>query len=460
LTKLRAKILNRQELLSKCSSRNRLSRSIALNLLEQAVMSADPYMAIRNVLKLKGDFVQIGKDRIRLRGHVIVVGAGKASGGMAAAIESILGDKVDDGAVIVPKGTASSYSLQRIRLLEGDHPQPSKDSVEAAKAVVKEVSGLNEEDLVISLISGGGSSLMCLPSEDIPLEDKIATTRALLRSGATIMEFNTVRKHISAVKGGMLAKAAYPASVINLLISDVPGDREEVIASGPMCPDPSTFDDAMRVLSLRGLLGHLPASVEGHITRGVQHQIPDTPKPSDKVFRSVITKIVAGGKIALNSMELVCRRKDWRAVVLTSCLEGEAREVGTVLASIGIELGSRVAKRPMVVLASGETTVTIRGDGRGGRNQEVALSAAIKLSGTEGVTVASMGTDGVDGVTDAAGALVDGRTYDAVLDSGLNPREALNRNDSYTTLKPVQSLIFTGPTGTNVSDIIVIVAAP
>lgn len=460
LAKLRARILNRQELLSNCSGKNRLARSITLHLLEQAVRSADPDAAVRNVLRVKGDHIRIGGEGVELSGRVIVIGAGKASGRMATAIESIMDDRIDEGTVIVPKGTASSHGLRRIRLREGDHPQPSRDSVEAAKAVIGAVSGLSEGDVVISLISGGGSALMCLPSEDIPLEDKIATTKALLRSGATIVEFNTVRKHISAVKGGMLARAAYPARVVNLLLSDVPGDREEIIASGPLCPDPSTFDEAMRVLKLRGLVGAIPDSVEGHIIKGIRGQIPETPKPDDKAFRHVITKVVAGGRMALRSMERLCRKSNWGVNALTSCMEGEAREVGTVLASIGIELGSKGGNRPKVVLASGETTVTIRGDGRGGRNQELALSAAIKLWGNQGVTVASMGTDGIDGVTDAAGALVDGRTFDEIIGLGLNPRDALNRNDSYTALRSAHSLIFTGPTGTNVSDIMVIVAVP
>jgi glycerate 2-kinase len=452
--------LNRQELLSNCSVRNRLARSIALHLLEKAIRSADPETAVRNALRAKGRYVRIGREVVGLRGRVIVIGAGKASGRMATAIQSIMGDSIDGGVVIVPKGTARGYKLRKVQLLEGDHPQPSEDSVEAAKAVIGAVRGLSAGDVVISLISGGGSSLMCLPSEDVPLEDKIATTRALLRSGATITEFNTVRKHISAVKGGMLARASHPARVINLLLSDVPGDREEIIASGPMCPDPSTFDDAMRILKLRGLWGHLPPSVEGHIASGVEHHIPDTPKPSDEIFRNVITRVVAGGKMSLRSMEQMCRGSTWRAIVLTSCIEGEAREVGTVLASIGIELGSGATKRPVVALAAGETTVTMRGEGKGGRNQEVALSASIKLRGTEGVAVASMGTDGIDGVTDAAGALVDGRTCDAVLNAGLNPRDSLNRNDSYAALRPARSLIFTGPTGTNVSDVMVVVAVP
>jgi glycerate-2-kinase len=456
----RIKIGNRLELLSGCPKRDKLARRIALDLLEHAVRSADPYVAVEGALSVKGSCIRIGKTRIGLRGKLTVVGAGKASGRMAEAVEAVLGDRINNGTVIVPRGTRGKYDLTRIGLLEGDHPQPSEDSVEAAKAVVRAVSGLSEMDCVISLISGGGSSLMCLPSEDIPLEDKIATTRELLRSGATIREFNTVRKHISAVKGGMLAKAAYPANVINLLVSDVPGDREEIIASGPMCPDPSTFDDALRVLKVRGLMGHLPASVEAHISKGVQRQIPETPKPGDDIFRKVITDVVAGGRKALAFMERRSRVNGWRTVVLTSCIEGEARDVGTVLASVGIEVGGKVARRPMVALAAGETTVTVRGDGRGGRNQEVALSAAIKLEGTEGIAVASMGTDGIDGVTDAAGAIVDGGTLNAVLDHGLNPREALNRNNSYAALRPAHSLIFTGPTGTNVSDVMVVVASP
>ncbi|MBO3803449.1 MAG: glycerate kinase, partial [Candidatus Brockarchaeota archaeon] len=370
------------------------------------------------------------------------------------------GDAISDGVVLVPRGTGGRYGLRRIRLLEGDHPQPSRESVEGAKEVVKAVSNLKGSDLVISLISGGGSSLMCLPCEGISLEDKVATTRALLKAGATIKEFNTVRKHLSAVKGGMLARAAYPAKVVNLLISDVPGDREEVIASGPMCPDPSTYEEALGVLRSRGLLGNLPCSVEERIERGARREIPETPKPGDAVFRNVVTKIVAGGRMSMKAMARRCREKGWAVLELGSSIEGEAREVGTVLASIGIELATRARGRPLVALAAGETTVTVRGNGKGGRNQELALSASMKLEGVQGVALASMGTDGIDGVTDAAGAVVDGETARRIRDAGIDPKDALGRNDSYSALVPVKSLIYTGPTGTNVSDVMVIAATP
>ncbi|MGQ9514177.1 MAG: glycerate kinase type-2 family protein [Thermoproteota archaeon] len=453
-------IINRSDILEGSSRRNRPARKIALDLLELGIESADPYKAVLRALKRVGRSIRIDSKRLGIEGLIIVIGAGKASGRMAEAVESILGDDISDGIVIVPRGTSGRYDLRKIRLFEGDHPQPSYESVKGAREVVRLVSGLDERDLVISLISGGGSSLMCLPSEGITLEDKIETTRALLKAGATIREFNTVRKHLSAVKGGMLAKTTYPAKVLNLLISDVPGDLEEIIASGPMCPDPSTFEDALRVLKIRGLLSKLPSSIEERIRRGALHEIPETPKPSDKVFKNVVTKIVASGKISMKSMVRMCKREGWRTLELGSSIEGEAREVGTVLASIGIELATKVGRRPIVALAAGETTVTVKGDGKGGRNQELALSAAIKLEGVKGLAVASMGTDGIDGVTDAAGAIVDGDTVKKIFDAGIDPREALDRNDSHNALKPFKSLIYTGPTGTNVSDIMVIVATP
>jgi len=453
-------IKNRFEIMAGCSKRNRLSRSLALDLLDVAVRSADPFKAVSRVLRRADSSVKVGDKRISVGGRVIVVGAGKASGRMAEAVESILGNMVSEGLIIVPRGTSSKYKLRKIRLLEGDHPQPSQESVKGAGEVVRAVSGLGRSDLVISLISGGGSSLMCLPCEGITLEDKIATTKALLMAGATIKEFNTVRKHLSAVKGGMLARAAYPAKIVNLLISDVPGDREEIIASGPMCPDPSTFEEALKVLRLRGLIGKLPSTVVERIEKGARHEVPETPKPADKIFRNTMTKIVAGGSISLKSMARMCKEKGWTALELGSALEGEAREVGTVLASIGIELAKKVRRKPIVALAAGETTVTVRGNGKGGRNQELALSASIKLEGVQGVTLASIGTDGIDGITEVAGAVVDGETAGRILDAGIDPREALGRNDSYNALKPVQSLIYTGPTGTNVSDVMVIAATP
>jgi glycerate-2-kinase len=321
------------------------------------------------------------------------------------------------------------------------------------------VGKAEDNDLVFCLISGGGSSLMPQPRGGISLEDKRKVTDALLKCGATITEINTIRKHISELKGGWLAKEAYPATVVNLILSDVVGDPLDFIASGPTVPDTTTFHDATEILKRYELWSEVPSSVRKVLSDGEKGLIPETPKPGDKVFKKVHNIIVGNNFTASEAAYETLRKAKINTLLLTTTLEGQAKDVGTVLASMAKEIaasGNPVCK-PAALVAGGETTVTVVGKGKGGRNQEIALGAALRIDKMNGVVVASVSTDGVDGPTDAAGALVDGRTLQRAHDAGLKPREYLVNNDSYVFFSKLGDLVFTGPTGTNVCDVAVVV---
>ncbi len=392
-------------------------------------------------------------------GSVYVVGGGKACGPMAEALVELLGDRIKDGAINIPYSN-SSYRTGRVKLQRASHPIPDQSGVEGATRMLDLVGKAEEKDLVFCLISGGGSSLMPQPRSGISLEDKQKVTDALLKSGATINEFNTVRKHISGLKGGWLAKAAYPATVVNLILSDVVGDPLDFIASGPTVPDTTTFHDAIEVLKQYGLWSKVPDSVRKVLTDGEKGLIPETPKPGDKVFKKVHNIVIGNNFTASHAAYNNFRKAELNSLLLTSTLEGQAREVGTMLASMAREIvvsGNPVPK-PAGIVAGGETTVTVAGKGKGGRNQEIALGSALKIGSMDGIVIASVSTDGVDGPTDAAGAIVDGKTLQRARNLGLNPRDFLANNDSYTFFSKMGDLALTGPTGTNVCDVTVIVA--
>jgi len=444
------------------SSRGGEERRVALDLLEEGLRAADPESAVKSNVHLRNGLLRIGGAEIDLSSvqRVVVVGAGKASGSMAKAVEDVLGDLIEDGLVIVPRGSPL-FKLKRIRLWEGDHPIPSERGMEGARRILellKESSG--KDTLVIALISGGGSALMPLPAKGISLDDKKELTRLLLRCGASIDEINVVRKHISAIKGGWLAKAAYPSRIISLIISDVVGDRLDLIASGPTVPDPSTFEEAYNILKRYRLEEAAPRSVVDYIKEGIRGSRPETPKPGDPVFDKVLNLIVASNRLSLLAMKAKAEAMGFTSLLLTSYMEGEARHVGRFLASICKEVfyhGSPVG-RPAVILAGGETTVTVVGKGKGGRNQELVLGALKGLRGVRGVALASIGSDGIDGVTDAAGAVLDEHFIRRVEERGLEADEFLSENDSYGFFKEVgDGLIYTGYTGTNVNDLTVAV---
>ncbi len=452
------RIRNREALVSHAlSTLASRARGIALDAIEEALRSVDPGRLVKSRVTLTGDTLNVDAhifDLSHFR-RVLVIGGGKASGAMAEALEEILGDRIEGGVVVVPRGTGKRYRLRRIGLHEAPHPIPDEESVEAARRVMEMAGEAEEDDLVFCLISGGGSSLMTLPREGVTLNDKQRVTEMLLRSGATIDEINTVRKHLSGLKGGQLAGKIHPATLITLILSDVVGDRLDVIASGPMTPDPTTFQEAISILKRYGLWGEAPESVRKTLSKGARGEIPETPKVGDPSFRKVLNVLVGNNRIACSAALGALQRRGLKTLFLGSFVEGEARHLGFFLGALAREI--RVSGNPLPppvgVVVGGETTVRVTGGGTGGRNQEVTLGAALKIEGLDGVVVASISTDGIDGPTDAAGAIVDGDTAPRSRELGLDVREYLEENDSYTLLSRLDDLIYTGPTGTNVNDL-------
>jgi glycerate 2-kinase len=429
---------------------NRKARALALNSLEFALNAVDPKGIMKSRLLLK-NFFDLKKFK-----DVYVIGGGKASGSMAEALEQVLGGRITEGLVNVPHGTKPKTKI--IELHGASHPTPDDAGVEGTRRMLEIAELAKEEDLIICLISGGGSSLMPLPRGEVSIADKREITDALLKCGATINEINTVRKHISDFKGGWFAKKAYPATILNLILSDVVGDPLDFIASGPTVPDSTTFSDAIKVLNKYGLWNRTSQSIRKVLSDGDKGLIPDTPKANDEAFKKVFNILVGNNRVASLAACRHLKSEGLGTVLLTTTLEGEARHVGVVLAAIAREVcvsGNPVPK-PAGMIAGGETTVTVTGKGSGGRNQEIALAAAEKVKGLDGVVVASLSTDGVDGPTDAAGAIVDGKTVARAAKTGLAPEEYLAENDSYHFFSKLDDLIFTGPTGTNVNDISVI----
>jgi len=454
-------IKNEQELLDNArSSLDRKARQLAINALNVALEVSDPSNIIRSKVRVEKNFLKIDGLAFNLDEfkNVFVVGGGKASGYMTEAVEGLLGERIKDGAINVPYASPA-YETGRVKIEHASHPVPDIAGVRGAKRILDLASQAEENDLIICLLSGGGSSLMPQPCAGVSLRDKRRVTDMLLKSGATINEVNAVRKHISVFKGGWLAKRAYPATVVNLVLSDVVGDPLDAIASGPTVPDSSTFQDAIEILKRYGLWSKIPTSVKKVLLSGSKGLVPETPKAGDKAFEKVHNVVVGNNMTASLAAFNTLKRAGLRALLLSSCLEGQARDVGTVFASMAKEIvvsGNPVPK-PVGVVAGGETTVTVVGRGRGGRNQEVVLGAALRIGGLDGVCVASLSTDGVDGPTDAAGALVDGKTMIRAGELGLNARRFLLENDSYSFFSRLGDLLFTGLTGTNVDDVSVIV---
>lgn len=451
-----AKIKNQEQLVSNGETRSdREARTLALESLEAALKAADPIEIIRSKLSLKNSILHVDNHSFDLRKfkNIYVLGGGKATGAMADALEHVLEKKITRGLVNVPHGTTSKTAI--IELHEANHPIPDESGVEGTRRMLEIAEQAEKDDLVICLISGGGSSLMPLPRNGISINDKREITNALLKCGATINEFNTVRKHISDFKGGWLAKKAYPATILNLILSDVVGDPLDFIASGPTVPDSTTFSEAVKVLEKYKLWEETPAPIKKVLLDGKKGLIPETPKANDEAFKKVHNIVVGNNRLASLAAYEHSKLRGLKALLLTATLEGEARHVGTVLATIAREVLSsgNPLKRPACIVAGGETTVTVTGKGRGGRNQEIALAAAMKLGGMDGVVVASLTTDGVDGPTDAAGAIVDGKTLTRASRMGLAPERFLADNDSYSFFLRLSDLVLTGPTGTNVNDV-------
>jgi len=430
---------------------------VVVDLVETGLKAADPKVAVMKNITVKDNTLVIGGRTFNVKGNVYVVGFGKASVKMGEAIEDLLNDLITAGFIIAPK-IPVDIRLRKLKVLRGDHPIPGENTLRSTEEVLSLVRSADSDDLVIVLISGGGSALFEKPIPPISLGDLRELNRLLLKSGADIKEINTVRKHVSMVKGGRLAEIIYPAQTVALIISDVVGDPIEFIASGPTAPDTTTFHDAVKILKYRSLWDIIPRSVRAVIERGVKGEIPETPKPGHKVFEKVRNSIIASNIISLKAMEVRARELGYNTLVLTSMMEGEAREVGKFLAGVARHVATygEPVKKPAVILLGGETTVTVRGDGIGGRNQELALSFAIHARELRNVVLASVGTDGIDGVSSAAGAVVDGETYSEAVREGINLIDYLRSNDSYTALSKLNRVIITGLTGTNVNDLVVL----
>jgi hydroxypyruvate reductase len=439
--------------------RARLRRAAAA-ILEESLAAASPARLVEAHLRRRGGTVEAAGVRYPTsRGRIALVAAGKAAVPMARAAERRIGHHLSEGIAVT---SSEADDLERVRVRTASHPVPDARGLAAAREIRELAQGLGPNDLLLVLLSGGASALLPAPAEGLTLDDKQRTTGVLLRAGATIHELNAVRKHLSHLKGGGLAQAAAPARVVTLVLSDVVGDDLSTIASGPTVPDPSTYSDALAVLSHRGLLSDVPRAVRARLQAGVRGQEPETPKPGDRIFRRVATCIVGSNRLSVAAAARAARRRGLRPLVLTTRLEGEAREVARVLVAIlreCIETG-RPAAPPVCLLAGGETTVTVSGSGRGGRNQELAVAAAEALTDFPApAVVASIGTDGIDGMSDAAGGIADDETTARAAAVGLAPASVfLADNDTRSFLGPLGDLILTGPTGTNVCDVVVALA--
>jgi len=428
--------------------------------MNEALDAADPARIIRKHLRLNGRILRADKLRFQLKGYrrIFVIGGGKASGYMAEEVEKLLGSWITRGLVIIPDYLRPKPRGRRIRYHPATHPIPTRKGMEAVLAMLRVVENISRDDLLIVLISGGGSALMPRPVEGISLNDEAKVTSLLLKSGASIDELNSVRKHLSRVKGGRLAATLYPATVLTLIISDVVGDKIDAIASGPTVPDPTTYHDAEQVLKKYDLWSRIPANARSIITNGVSGSIPDTPKRENKIFKHVHNLIIGSNRASCIAAATAMRRAGYRTQVLSIQVTGEAREAGRIFGSIARDLQDSGLPYPAqsALVAGGETTVTVRGKGKGGRNQELALAAAMKISDSERVVVGSFATDGIEGQTDAAGAVADGSTITRGLKLGMDPEEFLRNNDSYHYFLKLKDLVMTGPTGTNVNDITIL----
>jgi len=426
-----------------------------MEIFRHALRAVDPVTAVKRHLVLEPLKLRAGGQEYDLRRFrsIFVVGMGKASAAMAKAVEEILGDRLTGGQVNVKYGYVEN--LSKVALHEAGHPVPDQAGLEGARKIVGLLERCGADDLVLCLISGGGSALLPLPVEGVTLEEKQEVTKLLLRSGVDIKEINAIRKHLSKVKGGHLARIASPATVVSLIVSDVIGDPLDSIASGPTAPDETTFSDCLEILSRHHLLGSVPPSIRRHLDAGVRGEIPETPKRGDPVFERVQNVLIASNRIALDAACTRARELGYDAMILSSFVEGETREVARVHAAIAKEIrasGNPLAA-PACVISGGETTVTVQGQGRGGRNQEFVLAAALDIAGLERTVIFSAGTDGTDGPTDAAGAIADGDTLSRAKALGLNPRHSLAENDSYSFFERLGDLVTTGPTNTNVMDL-------
>ena len=417
--------------------------------------AVDPMEAVARAARREGSELQVAGRSYRLEDYerIFVIGAGKAGAPMAMAMEQILRDRLETGRITVKYGHTAP--LTKIEIQEAGHPIPDENGMAGAESIASVAHQAGERDLVFCLISGGGSALLVSPAEGISLKEKQAVTSELLACGASIEEINAVRKHLSRMKGGQLARACWPATVVTLILSDVVGDPLDVIASGPTVPDPSSFGDCLEIVGRYGLSGRLPESVMRRFEQGARGTLPETPKEGEPVFERVQNEIVGNSFSAVLAASRKAESLGYTPLILSTRIEGETREVAHVHAAIFREVlasGFPVAP-PACILSGGETTVTLKGKGKGGRNQEFSLAVALHIRGENRIFFLSAGTDGTDGPTDAAGAFADGGTVERGRARRLEAEQSLDENNSYPFFEALGDLLITGPTNTNVMDL-------
>lgn len=440
------------------------SRKSVFEIFYASLKAADPFDSVKGYTDKIHAVYQSGNFS-----RFVVIAFGKAAYPMAEAIGDSFGEIIDSGILITKYGHCNSSitplkkdgkrGFSKIKIFEAGHPFPDENGVKGTDEIINLLKDTDEHTLVVCLISGGGSALLVSPYEGITLNEKQAITQLLLNAGADITELNTIRKHLSKVKGGRLTEIAYPSKIFSLILSDVIGDKLDVIASGPTSPDTTTYADALKVLDKYGLIGKTPKIIIEVLRKGAKSLIPETPKEGDKIFNNVENIIIGSNRIALDAAKKKAEELGFNTEIISSDLAGEARYVGKWLAEEVRKRGSAEVqknKKPVCLISGGETTVIVKGNGLGGRNMELALAFATEIDGIDGITLLSAGTDGTDGPTDAAGAIVDGETVKKARDAGLDPAEYLANNDSYNFFKKIGGLFITGPTETNVMDIQII----
>ena len=435
-------------------------RGMARRIFSAAVSSVDPSKRLKESIRIEKDHLYIKMDEysekvfeLKLFKRIFLIGTGKASASMAQAIEKIFGDRITKGVITTKYGHL--LPLKKTEVIECGHPIPDENGIKGAKEILSVLKKSGPEDLVIFVLSGGGSALLPLPTDGITLEEKQEVTQLLLDCGADIKEINTIRKHISQIKGGWLAKWAYPSTVIGFILSDVVGDQLDVIGSGPTVPDRSTFEGAWEILRKYDLLKEISPTVEKYLLLGKEGNVEETPKPGDVAFKKVYNHLIGSNILALHAAEKEASSLGFHTLILSSSIVGETREAARFHSAIAKEVifSGNPVPRPACIISGGETTVTIKGNGLGGRNQEFALAGALEISGLEKVVLLSGGTDGTDGPTDASGAVADHTTVHRAESMGLDPKAHLENNNAYPFFQSLGDLLITGPTHTNVMDV-------
>jgi len=435
-------------------------RRIAKIIFSKALSAVDPSKILKERIRIEKDHLAIkmegGSEKVlnlKAFDRIFLTGTGKASNSMARAIEELFGDRVTKGVITTKYGHL--LPLKQTQVIEAGHPIPDRSGYEGARKIQRLLKESGPGDLVIFLLSGGGSALLPFPADGIDLKEKQEATQLLLDSGADIKEINTIRKHISRMKGGWVAKWAYPSTMIAFILSDVVGDQLDVIGSGPTVSDPSTFEEALKILEKYDLLNEVAPSIRKYLQSGKEGKVKETPKPGEAAFEKVFNILIGSNILALCEAKREAESLGFNTVILSSSVEGETREASRFHAAVAKEVISsgNPVPRPACILSGGETTVTIKGNGRGGRNQEFALAGALEISGIEKIVLLSGGTDGTDGPTDASGALADHTTVQRAETIGLNPSAHLENNDAYPFFQKLGDLLITGPTHTNVMDV-------